>query len=98
LFNLRHDERFAVRGDGHAVRGIGSFRDRGLPGRQIRILDAIDFLARRKVDDREPVEPGQLHEDPFRRAVGIRVERHRPDAEIHLEGPGWLFSLRVNHN
>jgi len=53
------------------VRRIGAGRHRLLPLRQIGILDPVDFLLRREVDDRESVEAEKLNEDPLGRSVGF---------------------------
>ncbi len=92
-----HDQRPAIRGHRHAVRRIGTFRHGHLSGRKIGILHPPDFLARGEVHDRETVEAGQLREDPFRRSVRVRVERHRTDAEVHLQRPRRLLGCGVDH-
>ena len=78
------------------MRRIGARRDGGLPGRQVRVRDSVDFLVRRKIDDGESVEAGQLNEDPLGRAVGIGGERHRADAQVLVEHPRRLIGLRVD--
>ena len=45
-------------------------------------LNARDFLSLSEVDDGEAMEIRQLHEEPLRRAVGVRLERDWPDAFV----------------
>ncbi len=57
---------------------------------------APHFLPRREVHDREPVEVGDLHEQPLGRSVGVLLEGDRPHALVE-ERPHRLLGLGVDH-
>ena len=61
------------------------------------MLDALDFRARREIDNSKSVETAHLHEDPLRRSVGIGRECHRPDAQVHLQRPCGRLGTGVDH-
>ena len=58
-------EGLSVGSDGQAVGRIAASQEWNLAGGQLRELDPSDFLVRREINDRKPVELGKLGENSF---------------------------------
>ena len=66
-------------------------------GLGLRQLDPRHFFARSKVHHGEPVEVGQLREDPLGRAVRAGLDRHRADALVEFHFPSDLLGRETDH-
>ena len=73
------------------------FLSPGAASRRSPDFNALYFLVRRKIDYRKSIKIGHLNEYVLRGSVGIGRHRHRTDAFVHLNRPGQLVGLRVNH-
>ena len=61
------------------------------------ILDSRHFLSRLEIHHGEAVEFGELRVGAPGRAIRIRVERHRPDAQVEIVRPHRHVGLGVDH-
>ena len=97
LRNAGDPQCLAVRVDADPVRGgieaAGIHVDAGV---EVGQLDPGHLLVLGEVQRGEPVERGQLHEDPLGRAVRIGLDGHRTNPKIELVIPDDRLGLRID--
>ena len=88
----------AVRCDSDAVTrrclvSVAFFRSE----RQVRQPDPFHLLSCDEIHDRNAVKLRELYEDPVGRAIGVRLDGHRPHTRLKAHSPGGLISGQIEH-
>src|SRR3984885_364563 len=82
----------AVRCDGDAVTGRRLVAMATFGGTQVRQPDPFHLLSRDEIHDRNAVKLRELYENPLGRAIGVRLDGHRPYTRLEAHSPGGLIS------
>src|SRR4029453_2599582 len=65
--------------------------------RHFRVLHAADFLALIEINDGETIEVRELDEHPARGAIGLLLERDRPNASVERQAPHFFLGLLLDY-